>query len=315
MSAVSEPIVAALGSWGRLSGRVLLYLPLPDEPDLRSIRGPELYATRTPADGGPLTVHRLGGALERHPLGFEQPIATAPQADPESIDVALVPGLAFDRYGHRLGRGSGYFDGLLPKLAGALKVGVAPQAAVVAELPTEPHDAAVTHLVTEAGLAPVVSTDVPASSQRVIEAGQALGVEVEVRHFPQGTKTSQDAADAIGCPVAAIVKSLVFTVDDDPVVALLAGDLRLDINKLAAAHGGRMAARADLETVRAATGYAAGGTPPFGHARPLPIYADPGLRRNEIVWAAAGTPTTVFPINVERLADVAGAFWVDLAES
>jgi 5,10-methenyltetrahydrofolate synthetase len=316
MNEISVRITAALGAWSQVRGRMLLYLPLADEPDLRSIKGPELYVTRTPDDGGPLTVHRLGETLERHRLGFDQPIASEPEVDPSVIDIALVPGLAFDRHGHRLGRGSGYFDRLLPKLAeGGLRVGVAPQAVVVDRLPTEPHDATVTHLATEGGITPVVSTDIPASSERVIAAGRALGVDVEVRHFPEGTKTSQDAADAIGCPVAAIVKSLVFTVDDDPVVALLAGDLRLDINKLAAVHGGRKAERAALETVRAATGYAAGGTPPFGYSQSLPIYADPGLRRNEIVWAAAGTPTTVFPIAVEELARSTGAVWVDLAET
>lgn len=315
MGAVSVPITAALGAWGRLRGRVLLYLPMPDEPDLTSIEGPELNVTRTPDDGGPLTIHRLGGKLERHHLGFDQPIASEPEVEPWTIDMALVPGLAFDRSGHRIGRGAGYYDRLLPKLADdALRVGVAPQAVVVDELPTEPHDATMTHLVTEAGIMPVVSTKFPASSKRVITAGRALGIDVEVRHFPEGTKTSQDAADAIGCPVAAIVKSLVFTVDGDPVVALLAGDLRLDVNKLAAAHGGRKAARADLDAVRTATGYAAGGTPPFGHSQPLPIYADPGLRRNEILWAAAGTPTTVFPITVKNLAQATGAIWTDLAE-
>jgi 5,10-methenyltetrahydrofolate synthetase len=316
MDAVSVRITAALGVWSRLQGRVLLYLPLSDEPDLGSIEGPELYVTRTPDNGGPLTVHRLGGSLEKHRLGFEQPLTSEPEIDPSTIDMALVPGLAFDRYGHRLGRGSGYFDRLLPKLAdGALRVGVAPRVVVVDRLPSEAHDVAMTHLVTERGITPAVSTDIPVSSERVIAAGRALGVDVEVRHFPEGTKTSQDAADAIGCPVAAIVKSLVFTVDGDPVVALLAGDLRLDVGKLAAAHGGRKAARADLETVRAATGYAAGGTPPFGHSMRLPIYADPGLRRNEMVWAAAGTPTTVFPITVESLALATSAVWVDLAES
>lgn len=316
MDPVSARITVALGAWSRLRGRVLLYLPLPDEPDLRSIEGPELCVTRTPDAGGPLTIHQLGGQLEQHHLGFDQPIASEPEIDPSTIDMALVPGLAFDRNGHRLGRGSGYFDRLLPQLPErALRVGVAPQAVVVDRLPSEPHDVTMTHLVTELGITPVVSTDVPASSERVIAAGRALGVDVEVRHFPEGTKTSQDAADAIGCPVAAIVKSLVFTVDGEPVVALLAGDLRLDIHKLAAAHGGRKATRADLDTVRAATGYAAGGTPPFGHSQPLPIYADPGLRRNEVVWAAAGTPTTVFPITVERLAHATGAVWTELAES
>lgn len=157
-------------------------------------------------------------------------------------------------------------------------------------------------------------SDLPEGARRVVAAGRALGIEVEVRNFPEGTKTSQDAAAAIGCPVAAIVKSLVFTVDGAAVLALMPGDLRLDTSKLAAAHGGSEAKRADLEMARSATGFAAGGTPPFGHPGPLPIYAEPQLRRHHVVWAAAGTPTTVFPITVDELARATGAVWIDLAE-
>lgn len=134
--------------------------------------------------------------------------------------------------------------------------------------------------------------------------------------FPEGTKTAEDAAAAIGCAVAAIVKSLVFVVDvnggSTAVVALVPGDLRLDTSKLAQAAGGDTARRASLEEVRAATGYAAGGTPPFGHVNPLPVFADPQLRRNDPVWAAAGTPTTVFPITLEDLDRLSTPVWVDV---
>jgi prolyl-tRNA editing enzyme YbaK/EbsC (Cys-tRNA(Pro) deacylase) len=73
--------------------------------------------------------------------------------------------------------------------------------------------------------------------------------------------------------------------------------------------------RASLDEVRAATGYAAGGTPPFGHTRRLAQYADPGLRRHQQLWAAAGTPTTVFSIHVDDFERAAGPTWTDLAES
>ncbi len=154
----------------------------------------------------------------------------------------------------------------------------------------------------------------PAASQRVVAAAQELGLAIDVHVFPDGTKTSADAAAAVGCPVSAIAKSLVFTVDGEPVVALLPGDKRLDTAKLAAACGGAKAQRASLEEVRDATGYVAGGTPPFGHARPLRVLADRHLGRHDEVWAAGGTPTTVFPIALDDLIRAAGAAWADLAE-
>jgi prolyl-tRNA editing enzyme YbaK/EbsC (Cys-tRNA(Pro) deacylase) len=154
----------------------------------------------------------------------------------------------------------------------------------------------------------------PEASRRVVAAGRLLGVEVEVYEFPDGTKTSADAAAAVGCPLGAITKSLVFIVDDSAVVALLPGDKRLDTAKLAAAHGGTAARRATLDEVRTATGYAAGGTPPFGHATLLATYADPALREHADRWAAAGTPSTVFPISLQQLISASRATWFDLAE-
>lgn len=144
-------------------------------------------------------------------------------------------------------------------------------------------------------------------------------VVIEPREFPEGTKTAADAAAAIGCPISAIVKSLVFVVEGDgepePVVALIPGDLRLDTDALAVVAGGRSARRATLDEVREATGYAAGGTPPFGHARPLRVFADPALRRNDPVWAAAGTPSSVFPISIIDLDRAATPTWAAVAEA
>lgn len=159
-----------------------------------------------------------------------------------------------------------------------------------------------------------MAESLPGSSRRVITAGEALGVDVDVHVFPEGTKTSADAAAAVGCELSAIVKSLVFIVDDDPVVALLPGDLRLDTTKLAVAVGGSAARRAGLDEARQATGFAAGGTPPFGHLQRLTVLADEGLRRHDTLWAAAGTPTTVFPISLDDLIRASGARWADLAE-
>jgi Cys-tRNA(Pro) deacylase len=154
-----------------------------------------------------------------------------------------------------------------------------------------------------------VTPDLPGASKRLLESA---GIEADVRVFPEGTKTAEDAARAIGCEVAAIVKSLVFQVDGEPVVALVPGDLRLDTAKLAAAAGGKTAERASLDQVRDATGFVAGGTPPFGHAHQLEVFADHRLRRHDPVWCAAGTPTSVFPISILDLDRLARPLWVDI---
>ena len=154
----------------------------------------------------------------------------------------------------------------------------------------------------------------PDASRRL--AASVDGFEMEIRLFPEGTKTAEDAARAIGCPVAAIVKSLVFVLvdsaEEEPVVALVPGDLRLDTERLAGVAGATRSRRATLDEVREATGYAAGGTPPFGHARRVRVFADEQLRRNDPVWAAAGTPTTVFPISIVDLDRLAQPVWANL---
>jgi len=158
-----------------------------------------------------------------------------------------------------------------------------------------------------------VTPDLPPASRRVADAARTLGLEIDIHQFPEGTKTAADAAAAIGCPVAAIVKSLVFVVGEEAVVALVPGDLMLDLTKLEAAAGAGPARRATLDEVRDATGFAAGGTPPFGHALTLRVFADEALRRNEPVWAAGGTPTTVFPITLDDLDRSAKPIWGELS--
>jgi Cys-tRNA(Pro) deacylase len=157
------------------------------------------------------------------------------------------------------------------------------------------------------------TTGLHANARSVIEAGAALGIQVDVSEFPEGTRTAADAARAIGVEVSQIVKSLIFRVDDAVVVALVSGTNRLDEDRLAAACGGGRVARADADAVRAATGYPIGGVPPFGHATPLPTYVDPDLLRHGVVWAAAGTPHHVFPITPDELARVTGGVVTDLA--
>lgn len=137
------------------------------------------------------------------------------------------------------------------------------------------------------------------NARAVVEAAAVLGLEVAVREFPEGTRTADDAARAIGVTVGQIVKSLIFRVGDDVVVALVSGPNRLDERRLAAAAGRPDApiARVDADGVRAATGFPIGGVPPFGHPAPLPTYVDEDLLAYDEVWAAAGTPRHVFPIS------------------
>lgn len=131
-------------------------------------------------------------------------------------------------------------------------------------------------------------------------------LDIQVRTYPAGTRTAVDAARAIGCDVSRIVKSLVFTADGRPLVALVSGADRVDTRRLEAVAGGPVV-RADPDTARSATGYAIGGVPPFGHAAPVPVFMDRGLERHEVVWAAAGRPDAVFPISPARLVELSGA--------
>jgi Cys-tRNA(Pro) deacylase len=146
----------------------------------------------------------------------------------------------------------------------------------------------------------------------VVAAAQAQGLDIEVREFPEGTRTAKDAAAAIGVDVAQIVKSLAFQVDDRIVMALVSGPDRLDEAKLAAAVGGDRVGKADADAVRAATGYPIGGVPPFGHRSPLPTFVDHHLLDHDEVWAAAGTPRHVFAITPADLVRLSGAPAADL---
>jgi prolyl-tRNA editing enzyme YbaK/EbsC (Cys-tRNA(Pro) deacylase) len=147
---------------------------------------------------------------------------------------------------------------------------------------------------------------------RFLDAMQAAGVSIDVTQYPDGTRTAQDAAAAIGCDVAAIVKSLVFVVDGvGPVLALTSGANRVDPARLGAHYGGP-ARQANADEARDATGYAIGGTPPFGHPAPVPTLCDPALLTFDEVWAAAGTPDTVFPLTPARLLELSRAEVVDV---
>jgi len=147
---------------------------------------------------------------------------------------------------------------------------------------------------------------------RVVAAARELGLEIEPRAFPEGTKTAQDAADAIGVELGQIVKSLIFGVDGEMVLAYVSGANRLDEQLLAAAAGGSACERVDADAVRGATGFPIGGVPPFGHTTTLRIFIDPDLLQYDEVWAAAGTWHDVFGIEPDRLVEASGGVVTDL---
>jgi prolyl-tRNA editing enzyme YbaK/EbsC (Cys-tRNA(Pro) deacylase) len=149
---------------------------------------------------------------------------------------------------------------------------------------------------------------------RFLEAARAAGLDPEVRRFPEGTKTAAAAAQAVGCEIGQIVKSLVFMADGMAILALTSGANRADPGRLAAVAGAAEVRRADPEEARRATGFAIGGTPPFGHPQPLAVLMDRDLLGYEELWAAAGAPDAVFPITPAGLLRVTGARVVDLKE-
>ena len=147
---------------------------------------------------------------------------------------------------------------------------------------------------------------------RVVEAARVLGLEITPRRFPDGTKTAADAAAAIGVELGQIVKSLIFAVDGEVVLAYVSGSNQLDEKKLALAAGGLKCARVDADVVRQATGFPIGGVPPFGHSTQLRVFVDPDLLQYDEVWAAAGTWNDVFGAAPADIVRVAGGVVTDL---
>ena len=155
-------------------------------------------------------------------------------------------------------------------------------------------------------------SDIHPNVLRVMEAARERGLEITTKRFPEGTKTAADAAAAIGVSVGQIVKSLVFAVDGEIVMAYVSGSNQLDEKKLALAAGGAKCSRVDADAVRAATGYPIGGVPPFGHATQLRVFVDPDLLQYDEVWAAAGTWNDNFGAAPADIVRVSGGVVTDL---
>lgn len=144
---------------------------------------------------------------------------------------------------------------------------------------------------------------------------RAAGIDTEVVEFDQPTRTSAEAAEAIGCSVAEIAKSIVFRgkTSGQAVLVVASGDRRVSEKKVEAVLGERLS-RADADFVRTATGYVIGGVAPLGHAQPVRLLLDEGLCRFATVWAAGGTPYSVFPLTPPQLQALTGAAWADVCQ-
>jgi prolyl-tRNA editing enzyme YbaK/EbsC (Cys-tRNA(Pro) deacylase) len=154
--------------------------------------------------------------------------------------------------------------------------------------------------------------------RRVADAAARKGVTIEVMVFDESTHTAAEAAAAVGAELGQIVKSLVFVTDGDdgpePIVALVSGPNRVDLARLAAVTGASDVRRATAREANELTGFSIGGIPPFGHARPTRVVMDPDLGRYQVVWAAAGLPTAVFPVPPATLRTLANATVAPIAE-
>lgn len=155
-------------------------------------------------------------------------------------------------------------------------------------------------------------SDIHPNVVRVITAAKEAGLDITPRRFPDGTKTAADAAAAIGVSVGQIVKSLVFAVDGEVVMAFVSGANLLDEKKLATAAGGAVCSRVNADAVRDATGFAIGGVPPFGHNTKLRVFIDSDLLQYDEVWAAAGTWNDNFAISPVELMRVSAGTDTDL---
>jgi prolyl-tRNA editing enzyme YbaK/EbsC (Cys-tRNA(Pro) deacylase) len=156
--------------------------------------------------------------------------------------------------------------------------------------------------------------ELSSSEARVAEELNRLGIASDVRVMPASTRSAAEAAAAVGCDVSQIVKSLIFrsVKSDEPILVLASGANRVDESLLAVIVGGPVE-RATAEFVRARTGYAIGGVPPVGHVQPIGAYLDEHLLAHHVVWAAAGSPRSVFSVRPADLVRVTAAKVVALA--
>jgi prolyl-tRNA editing enzyme YbaK/EbsC (Cys-tRNA(Pro) deacylase) len=154
--------------------------------------------------------------------------------------------------------------------------------------------------------------------QRVIDAAARKGVTLDIHVMDASTHSALEAAAAVGAEIGAIVKSLVFVAPTErglePILCLISGADRVDLARLAAVTGERDVRRATAREANELTGFTIGGIAPIGHARPMRVIMDTNLGRFQVVWAAAGTDTAVFPVPPATLRTLANAVVVEIAE-
>ena len=148
--------------------------------------------------------------------------------------------------------------------------------------------------------------------ERVQQALDACGLESRVVRLPNSTRTASEAAQAVGCEVGAIAKSLLFKADGEPLLVICAGDRRVNTVAVANIVGAVDVRMASADDVRAVTGYAIGGVPPIGHATSIRTLMDTSLLRWPVIYAAAGAPDALFPADPNRLLEVSGATPADI---
>ena len=141
-----------------------------------------------------------------------------------------------------------------------------------------------------------------------------IGYTPAARHYEEGTRTSQDAADQLGCEVAHIAKSIVFAGKDGAVVVITSGANRVDRKKKLKRLLGYKPSMTDPQYISENTGYAPGGVPPFGHIKPCTVLMDEDLLQYGLVWGAAGSAQTVFPITPDELQQVSSAVVGDVKQ-
>ena len=146
--------------------------------------------------------------------------------------------------------------------------------------------------------------------EKVADSARELGLQVEVQRLDSSTRTVGEAAQAVGCQEAEIAKSIVFIADGEPVVCIASGEHRIDTDKLADALDVAEVRQASADEVRAATGFAIGGVPPFGHG--LQVIFDEALLGHERIWAAAGDPHSLFCADPRKLANCTEATLADV---
>jgi prolyl-tRNA editing enzyme YbaK/EbsC (Cys-tRNA(Pro) deacylase) len=165
----------------------------------------------------------------------------------------------------------------------------------------------------------VLDTPLPAPTQRVVDAAARKGVTLDVHLFAESTHTAEEAAATVGAELGQIVKSLVFVIPTEtgglePLLCLVSGPNRVDLARLAAVTGAADIRRANANEAKELTGFAIGGIPPIGHGRPIRVVMDPDLGRFQVVWAAAGTPTAVFPVPPATLRMLSNAHVAPICE-